>query len=707
MNRRLGSWGYWRRDERANQALFAWLEFRIRYNNFAACAPAIELNTIRFMTTLVVPPDLRTSTVLIIDDTPANVGILVEQLEDHGVRVAVAQDGEEGLARAEFAQPDLILLDVMMPGIDGFETCRRLKASGRTREIPVIFMTALADTHDKITGFSVGGVDYITKPFQIEEVLARVTTHLVLRSAQKRLAEQNVELQQEVAMRQRAETDLQLANNALEERVAKRTAELVRTNACLEQEITEHKQAEGRIDFMTHHDALTGLPNRLLLEDRINQAIAQARRHQHEMVAQLHIDLDHFKIINDSLGNQIGDCLLQDVGLRLQQCVRDGDSVARLGGNEYGICLAALSDSNDVAVVANTVLESLSRPFAVEGHELHISASIGISLFPSDGSDASALLRAANAAMYQAKHKGCGNYQFFTAALHEAAKRRMTVTNQLRRALAQNEFSVYYQPQVDMETGRIFSAEALLRWTPPGTAPISCADFIAIAEETGFILPIGEWVLRQACAQLRRWRDGGHPEMRIAVNLSARQFVQANLSALVAQVLEEFGLPADALELEITESMMMQPSEDNMAILSQLSGMGVQLSIDDFGTGYSNLAYLQHFPIHALKIDRSFVIGINQKNHDAAIVTAIIAMAHSLHLNVIAEGVNRAEHVAFLTARGCLAAQGFYYSQAVPAEAFTQLLDRKNLLPDAGGKVDAAMHEKLSKEGKDAAGRSS
>jgi diguanylate cyclase (GGDEF)-like protein len=622
------------------------------------------------------------------------VGILVEYLEGRRVRVAVAQEGEEGLARAEFVQPDLILLDVMMPGMDGFETCRRLKASGNTRDIPVIFMTALSDTQDKIAGFAAGGVDYVTKPFQIDEVWARVTTHLALRSAQKRLAQQNAQLQQEIAMRRRAEADLQTANSVLEERVAARTAELVRTNASLEQKIAEYNQAERRIDYMAHHDALTGLPNRLLLEDRINQAIAQARRHQDEMVAQLHIDLDHFKTINDSLGDRIGDRLLQSVASRLQQCTREGDSLGRLGGNTFGACLAALRSSNDAALVANKVLESLGRPFAVEGHELHISASIGVGFYPSDGSDASALLRAADAAMYKAKQKGRGNYQFFTAALHEAARRRMAATKQLRQALAQDEFSVYYQPQVDMESGRIFSAEALLRWTPPGKAPRSCVDFIAIAEETGIIVPIGEWVLRQACAQLRRWRDGGHPEMRIAVNLSARQFAQANLTDFVAQVLEDTGIPADALELEITESVTMQPSDDNIAVLHRLSNMGVQLSIDDFGTGYSSLAYLQNFPIHALKIDRSFVIGINEETHDAAIVTAIIAMAHSLDLNLIAEGVDRAEHVSFLTAHGCLAAQGFYYSQAVPAEVLTQLLDQRNLAPN-GGKANATMRRRL------------
>jgi diguanylate cyclase (GGDEF)-like protein len=643
------------------------------------------------MTTSVVPPEAGTPTVLIVDDTPANVGILVEYLEDRQVRVAVAQEGEEGLARAEFVQPDLILLDVMMPGMDGFETCRRLKASTATRDIPVIFMTALTETPDKLAGFAAGGVDYVTKPFQIDEVWARVTTHLALRSAQKRLAEQNTQLQQEIALRRRAEADLQAANDLLEARVAERTAELVSTNARLEQKIADYNQAERRIDFMAHHDALTGLPNRLLLEDRINQAIAQARRHQEEMVAQLHIDLDHFKTINDSLGERIGDRLLQAVAARLHECTREGDSLGCLGGNAFGICLAALRSSNDAALVASKILESLSRPFDVEDHELHLTASIGVGLFPSDGGDAAALLRAANAAMYKAKQTGRGNYQFFTAALHEAAKRRMATTNRLRQALAHDEFCVYYQPQVDMESGRIFSAEALLRWTPPGKAPRSCVDFIAIAEETGIIVPIGEWVLRQACAQLKRWREGGHPDMRIAVNLSARQFTQANLTEFVAQVLQETDIPADALELELTESLTMQPSDDNLAVMHRLNNMGVQLSIDDFGTGYSSLAYLQNFPIHALKIDRSFVIGINEETHDAAIVTAIIAMAHSLHLNLIAEGVDRPEHVSFLTAHGCLAAQGYYYSQPVPADVMTGLLNQRNLVPNGDGKVGAAV----------------
>ncbi|MGZ3158032.1 MAG: two-component system response regulator, partial [Burkholderiaceae bacterium] len=531
--------------------------------------------------------------ILIIDDTPANLGVVVEHLEDHGFRIAVAQDGEEGLKRAQFIQPDLILLDVMMPGMNGFTTCRRLRKNETTHDIPIIFMTALGDTRDKLTGFAAGGIDYITKPFEIEEVLARINTHLALCKAQKNLGQQNAQLHKEIVRRQQAEAELKHANEVLEERVAKRTAELLQINDNLKNEIHERNQAERRIRHMAHHDALTGLPNRLLLVDRVNQAIAQVHRHQKERIALLFIDLDYFKTINDSLGHQIGDRVLQEMAARLLKCVREGDTVARLGGDEYVIALTALTDSNDAALVADKVLETFKLPFNIENHELHISGSIGISFYPSDGADVQSLMRAADTAMYHAKQKGRGNYQFFTPALNDAAQRRLTVANQLRQALDQNEFAVYYQPQVDMETGKIFSAEALLRWNQPGKTPISCGDFVSIAEETGLILPIGEWVLYQACAQLKQWRNNGYPDLRIAVNLSARQFFQSNLADTVATVLKECDLPADALELEITESMLMQPSQDNMAALKQLSSMGIQLSIDDFGTGYSSLAYLQ------------------------------------------------------------------------------------------------------------------
>jgi diguanylate cyclase (GGDEF)-like protein/PAS domain S-box-containing protein len=443
------------------------------------------------------------------------------------------------------------------------------------------------------------------------------------------------------------------------------------------EDITQRKKAEERIIYMAHYDALTGLPNRLLLQDRIKQAVAQAHRNLTQM-AVLFIDLDHFKHINDSLGHQIGDRTLQLVASRLQQCLREGDSVARLGGDEFVLSLPLLASSNDAAMVAQKVLNVLAAPFIVDGNELHVDASIGISLYPNDGVDAESLMRTSDTAMYHAKEKGRSNYQFFTPALNKTAQRHLAIANHLRHALANNELTLFYQPQVDIESGTIFSAEALLRCRQPGKKQLtSCGPYIPIAEETGLILPIGEWVLRQACRHLKEWRSAGYPNLRIAINLSARQIYQRNFLTMIEQTLDEFELPAAALELEITETLLLQRNEDNVETLRQISDMGIQLSVDDFGTGYSSLAYLQRFPVHALKIDQSFVRGIGQDSNDTALVAAIIAMAQSLNLKVLAEGVETVEQVKFLMSHGCLAAQGFYYSAAVPAETFAGLLRKQ------------------------------
>ncbi|WP_081611815.1 EAL domain-containing protein [Janthinobacterium sp. CG3] len=437
-------------------------------------------------------------------------------------------------------------------------------------------------------------------------------------------------------------------------------------------DLSARKQAEEQIRHMADHDALTGLPNRALLQDRMTQAIAQAHRNQGR-VAILFIDLDYFKNINDSLGHHIGDIVLQMTSVRLQKCLREGDSVARLGGDEFVLSLPMVNDSGDAAQVAQKVLDILLKPFIVEGHELHVSGSVGISLYPDDGTEVESLMRAADTAMYHAKETGRGNFQFFTPALNHAAQQRMVVGNRLRQALARQEFVLHYQPQVDMQSGTTFSTEALLRWQPPGGAPISCGAFIANAEESGLIVPLGEWVLREACKQLRVWHDGGRPELKIAVNLSPRQLEQSDFCALVAHILAETGVPASALELEITESTLMQRSDFNLAALTRLSKMGVRLSIDDFGTGYSSLGYLQRFPVHALKIDQSFVRDIGTDPNDTALVSAIIAMAASLHLNVMAEGVETSQQAEFLLAHNCLAGQGFYFSKAVPAEMLSAL----------------------------------
>lgn len=438
-------------------------------------------------------------------------------------------------------------------------------------------------------------------------------------------------------------------------------------------DLTERKRAEERIHHLADHDVLTGLPNRALLHDRMHQAIALAHRDRRR-VAILFVDLDYFKNINDSLGHHIGDEVLKITALRLQQCLREGDSVARLGGDEFVLILPLEGDGSDVARVARKALSILTQPFNVEDKELHLSASIGISVYPDDGTDVDMLMRAADTAMYHAKEMGRGRFQFFTAALNQAAQQRLDIGNRLRQAFAQNEFILHYQPQVHMESGTTFSTEALLRWQPPGEPPISCGDFISNAEESGLIVPIGEWALREACRQLKIWHDAGLPELKMAVNLSPRQLEQADFCAVVGQILEETGIPATALELEITESILIQRTEYNLATLTRLSDMGIRLSVDDFGTGYSSLAYLQRFPVHALKIDQSFVNDIGKDPDDTALVTAIIAMASSLQLDVTAEGVETLQQANFLMAHGCHQAQGYYYSEAVPAEAFSELI---------------------------------
>jgi len=440
-------------------------------------------------------------------------------------------------------------------------------------------------------------------------------------------------------------------------------------------DLSERKKAEDQVFHVANHDGLTGLPNRMLFQEHITLALAYAHRNQ-SRVGILFIDLDYFKNINDSLGHHIGDVVLKMTAKRLQQCLREGDILARLGGDEFVLCLPLLSDCDGAAQVAQKVLHVLEQPFSVDGHDLHVNGSIGVSVYPDDGADGETLMRTADTAMYHAKERGRGNFQFFTPALNDATQERLVVGARLRQALAQGEFVLHFQPQVHMHSGVIYSAEALLRWQPTGKSPISCGAFIGNAEESGLILPIGEWALREACRQLKRWHDAGHRDLKMAVNLSPRQLEQGDFCTVVGHILEQTGIPASALELEITEGILMQRSDNNLATLTQLSEMGIQLSLDDFGTGYSSLAYLQRFPVNALKIDQSFVRDIGTDANNTALVTAIIAMANSLHLKVIAEGVETRQQSEFLMAQGCTAAQGFYYSRALPAEMLSALLDR-------------------------------
>lgn len=705
--------------------------------------------------------DLSTpvQTILVVDDNPVNLGVVGEHLEDHNYIVTVAQDGMEGLRRAEFGQPDLILLDVMMPGIDGFETCRRLKANPQTCDIPVIFMTALTDVGDKVAAFQAGGVDYISKPFQTEELLARVRTHLSLRNAQRNLAAKNARLEMEMAARHNAEMNLKRtevsyrrlfetapdglmlvdaqsgevfdANPAAldmfstdpDDVLGKKIWELAgaaRMNlgeAMLNEplrrgmmkfddweltansgavthaevigrayetdqrrvvlfnfrNINDRKEAEARIRYMALHDALTGLPNRTLLTDRLGQAVAQARRNR-EKVAVMMLDLDHFKHINDSLGHHVGDLLLQTVADRLRGCLRECDTAARLGGDEFVILLGNIDEVGDIDVVAEKVLCALKAPFAIEQHQLHIGGSIGVSLFPQDGEDCSKLMRAADTAMYDAKASGRGIHRHFIPAMNEATTRWQELASDIHMACAKGEFTLYYQPQIALDGYHITGVEALLRWNHPDQGLIMPSLFVPLLEELGLIVEVGEWALVQACQQNMAWQRAGHAPIRMAVNLSAQQFYRGDIVKSVRHALDVSGMDPRWLELELTESLTLDDTEVTIQIMNDLKALGVTLSLDDFGTGWSSLSYLRRFPLDRIKIDRAFMSEVATEPNAAAVVQGIFSLAQSLGLGCVAEGIENREQLDYLKRQICAEMQGFLFSRPLAADDVAQVL---------------------------------
>jgi diguanylate cyclase (GGDEF)-like protein/PAS domain S-box-containing protein len=438
-------------------------------------------------------------------------------------------------------------------------------------------------------------------------------------------------------------------------------------------DITDRKGAEFEFHQLAYYDILTSLPNRSLLNDRLSQALAQAGR-DGRFVAVLFLDLDRFKSVNDTLGHAAGDQLLMIIAGRLLDCMRESDTVARLGGDEFVVVLNAIEHEDDIVTVAEKILSVLSEPVQLEKQEIFPTASIGISLFPNDGNDVNGLLKNADMAMYQAKDQGRNNYQFYSQEMNVKALEHLMLETSLRRALERDEFFLVYQPQMNLQSGQLVGVEVLLRWNHPDLGVLMPSRFISMAEETGLILSIGEWVLRTACRQNRIWLDEGLGPLRIAVNLSGRQFKQKGLIATVAEVLEESGLPPDALELELTESIIMEKAEETISILLKLKEMGINLAVDDFGTGYSSLSYLKHFPIDRVKIDRSFVRDISTNSDDAAIVEAIIFMAHSLNLQVTAEGVEEHVQLMYLAERKCDEIQGYLLSQSLPVDEFTRFL---------------------------------
>jgi diguanylate cyclase (GGDEF)-like protein/PAS domain S-box-containing protein len=860
----------------------------------------------------------KNETILIVEDVVCNLAMVASGLEGSGFRVAVAQDADEALERAELTQPGLILLDVMLPGMDGFEVCRRLKANPRTADIPVIFMTALSDARDKLRGFSAGGIDFITKPVQIDEVAARAAVHLRQRAVQRMLENRNAHLVEsrmrlqesidagadETAMDSAGSSRKQLAcsqrkklmqrQRELQRRLEHLAANLpgclftlhlrpdgsyvlpyasegisgifgfgptagkeimpavlallhpddrqrllqslgasaknrsffdidirvlhpvngeswIECRAMPEDapgggttwhglmlDITERKRMEERLhvvlqefrqlvehspdtiarydrdgrrvyananlvrissgsvdnilgttptDFpggpsaagyeeairsvfehgeernfefrcdksgremcvdvrmtpeydrdghVTHvlavgrditeidqyrqnihrqafFDLLTGLPNRALLLERIGRAIADGATPNRRFGLML-LDLDHFKEVNDALGHSAGDILLCEAAQRLQSAVRASDTVARLGGDEFAVLLPDIRDFSNLTSIAGNLLRVLSEPFMIDGKEIFVSASIGIARHPDDSTEMDAMIKYADSAMYHAKKQGRNNFQFYERELTANASRRLELEAALHKACRNGEFMLHYQPQIVLADGSIAGAEALLRWLHPTLGMIAPDRFISIAEESGLIVEIGEWVLRTACATAVQWNRARTAPLKIAVNLSTRQFMRNDLVGTVRRVLRETHCDPAWIDLEITESLLLEDSSEVATMLAQLHDMGLHIAIDDFGTGYSALSYLNKFPVNQLKIDRSFVKDISDDRSKRELVKAILSISTVLHLDAVAEGVETREQAAYLKHAGCRLAQGYLYGKPMPVEAFEEIL---------------------------------
>lgn len=482
-----------------------------------------------------------------------------------------------------------------------------------------------------------------------------------------------VSIQREMTERKKAEEALRKAHDSLERRVEERTVELVQTNASLREQIIERERAEEQISYLAYHDSLTGLPNRALFKDRLAQSLIFTSRNEKKMAIML-LSLDRFKKFTDTLGHVMADRLLCIIAERLTSAVRQGDTVARFEGDEFSLLLTQINCTTEVAEIARTIQETLKMPFTLDDHELYVTASIGIGLYPDDGQEPEMLLKNAGAALYRAKQRGASNYQFYTSDMNARAIKRFSLENSLRRALERDEFVVHYQPQVNSDTRQIVGVEALVRWQHPELGLVSPAEFIPLAEDTGLIIPIGEWVLHTACVQAKLWQEAGFASLRVAVNLSPRQFQQTDLVGMIDGVLKETGLHPDHLELELTESAVMENAERAIATLDELRGYGIKISIDDFGSGYSSLSYLKHLPVDVLKIDQTFIRDMTLDPNTAAIVMAIITLAHSLKLKVVAEGVETEEQLRFLRLLRCDEIQGYLFSRPLAVEALERLL---------------------------------
>lgn len=567
--------------------------------------------------------------VLIIDDEEQIRNLLIDLLGD-SYQCSDAGSAEEALAALGNTTFDLVISDIDMGGMSGLELVPRVHSI--SPDTVVVMVSGNQDIEFAIRALRVGAFDYISKPLDLRHVEAsveRALNHCNVLKENRRYKEQ--------------------LENLLQQRTA-------------------------QVDWLAYYDTITQLPNRTLFEDRLTQACAIAKA-SHQSLGVLFISLDQFKKVNDSLGHGPGDILLREFAERLKSCIGKSDTVARFGSDEFALLRTRIDGTKDVIETIAALSQVLKFPFDLPGHELFATASVGISLFPFDGEDCHTLLKNAGAALYKAKKSGGANYQFFTADMHDLATRRLALESSLRRAIQNEEFLIHYQPRVSVDSLAITGVEALVRWQHPQFGLISPSEFIPLAEDTGLIVPIGEWVLRTACLQGQRWRDQGFAPIQIGVNISARQFHDQDLTQTVIRILEETGWSPKYLELELTESSIMQNAEFAAGMLTRLKNMGINISIDDFGTGFSSLGSLKRLPIDALKIDQSFVREATTDPDDAALVMAIITLAHNLRLRVVAEGVETEDQLRFLQLLRCDEIQGYFFSKPLPADRLVSLFD--------------------------------
>ena len=680
----------------------------------------------------------KTPLILVADDDPTVLALSATTLQVAGFDNIGFTDGPAVLEAFDRIAPDLVLLDIEMPGMDGLNVCRNLKVRESGKNTPIVIITGHGDTAAIDQAFEAGAQDFINKPIpwpvlphRIRQVLHAKEMLREIRAAESR----NRALLQAIPdlifilsadgqildylSGPRSESEILPANyeggsmaGLLPATVVRKARKYIaialatkepqvfdhslynnqrffetrliaqndNTVLAIVREITTRKKSEAKIHHLAYHDNLTGLPNRQFFSKRLRQAINHARENDQKL-ATLYLDLDRFKRINDTLGHGVGDALLKAVAKRLDRCVRGVDSVARiethrpdsvrlarLGGDEFIVLIEDVDNEDQVSAVANRIRKALAAPFKYQGHQFIITPSIGISMYPEDSQEKDELMMNADLAMYQAKSAGRNNYRFYSGTMNRRSLDRLDMENELQNAIRNQLFDIYYQPKVNLANFRTVGVEALLRWHHPEKGWVSPSQFIPLAEETGLIIPLGAWVVQQACRQLVDWQENGLPDISIAINVSSEQFRHGDLLNSVLDTVKHHGIHAGSLELEITESLLMKNTEETVAALRKFKDAGIRISIDDFGTGYSSLSYLKQFPLDSLKIDRSFVQDLHNNNDDAAICAAILAMAKELSLNVVAEGVEFEEQLEFLRRHGCDQIQGFLVSKPLPPD---------------------------------------